>query len=201
MQVLLPVLSPEACEAILAGVIQRTNATSGELCHEETVRLHLFSPADSRLATTPLSSVRLYLKRQQRSQLTADIEAGHPELGNTPQYDYKMVDTDFLLLPALAMYAERYPDRVDALLARNSTLVPGIFSELVRKNADHVLSLTQAFAADPVRENLVPIRAGVPVGNWRDSNNGLGWGIYPFDVNCESLECWSNWWNAGVIGA
>lgn len=98
-----------------------------------------------------------------------------------------MVDTDFLLLPALAMYADRYPDRVDAFLARNSSLVPGIFSELVRKNVDHVLNLTRAFAADPVRQNLVPIRAGFPVGNWRDSNNGLGWGIYPFDVNCESL--------------
>lgn len=39
MQVLLPVLSPQACEGILAGVIQRTGP-GGELCHEETVSFH-----------------------------------------------------------------------------------------------------------------------------------------------------------------
>lgn len=39
-----------------------------------------------------------------------------PELGNTPYYDYKMVDTDLLLLPTVARYfldipqgANRYP--------------------------------------------------------------------------------------------
>lgn len=37
LRLLLPVLSTEATESILAAVIQRTNMTSGELCHEETV--------------------------------------------------------------------------------------------------------------------------------------------------------------------
>jgi len=27
------------------------------------------------------------------------------------------------------------------------------------------------------------LRPGQPVGNWRDSNEGLGFGLYPFDVN------------------
>jgi len=37
LRLLFPVLSTEATEAILAAVIQRTNATSGHLSHEETV--------------------------------------------------------------------------------------------------------------------------------------------------------------------
>lgn len=37
LRLLISVFSPEASEAILAAVIQRTNATSGELCHEETI--------------------------------------------------------------------------------------------------------------------------------------------------------------------
>lgn len=53
MQVLLPVLSPRACEAILAGVIQRTGP-DGELCHEETVSLDtLLANPDRRVREHP----------------------------------------------------------------------------------------------------------------------------------------------------
>ena len=47
------------------------------------------------------------------------------------------------------------------------------------------MNLSRAFAKDPKRENLIPIR-DVNVGNWRDSNTGLGGGKYPCDVECES---------------
>lgn len=181
MQVLLPVLSPEACEAILAGVIQRTNATSGELCHEETVSLGVHA-----IQLTPDWRLRLVPQYAFKPiSLTKDIQAGHPERGNTPEYDYKMVDTDFLLLSALADYAKRYPARARQLMARNSTLVPGSLGSLLRTNADHVLALAAPFAASPVRENLIAFRAW-PLGNWRDSAAGNGWGTYSFDVNCES---------------
>lgn len=50
---MLPVLSSEAVEAVMAAAIERTNSTSGELCHEETVRLAGVSiGADIRWATT-----------------------------------------------------------------------------------------------------------------------------------------------------
>lgn len=32
-------------------------------------------------------------------------------------------------------------------------------------------------------KNLVALNEGVPVGQWRDSNDGLGGGRYPYDVN------------------
>lgn len=51
------------------------------------------------------------------------------------------------------------------------------------RNVDYNLNRAQAFADNPVYSNLLGLREGVPVGNWRDSNEGLGYGNYPFDVN------------------
>ena len=42
---------------------------------------------------------------------------------------------------------------------------------------------TAAFVVDQAYANLIRLRAGETVGNWRDSENGLGGGVYPFDVN------------------
>jgi hypothetical protein len=98
-----------------------------------------------------------------------------------------MVDTDFLLLPVLADYFLNYPqgqNRSTEFFARNSTLNQGTFEELLIKNVDHVLNLSMAFGMNATQENLVQIRDPL-VGNWRDSGTGLGYGIYPFDVNCE----------------
>ncbi len=47
------------------------------------------------------------------------------------------------------------------------------------------MNLSMPFALSATKANLVAIRDPT-VGNWRDSNTGLGYGIYPFDVNGES---------------
>jgi hypothetical protein len=115
------------------------------------------------------------------------LQNNQSELGNTPEYNYVMVDTDFLLLPVLADYFLNYPqgrNRSTEFFARNSTLNQGTFEELLIKNVDHVLNLSMPFALNATQENLVQIRDPL-VGNWRDSGTGLGYGIYPFDVNCE----------------
>ena len=115
------------------------------------------------------------------------IQNNQSELGNTPEYNYVMVDTDFLLLPVLADYFLDYPqgqNRSTEFFARNSTLNQGTFEDLLIKNVDHVLNLSMPFALNATQENLVQIRDPL-VGNWRDSGTGLGYGIYPFDVNCE----------------
>lgn len=115
-------------------------------------------------------------------------------------YNYVMVDTDFLLLPVLAEYFLSYPQgqgRAGDFLARNSTLNSGTFEELLIKNVDHVLNLSMPFAMNATQENLVQIRDPL-VGNWRDSGSGLGYGIYPFDVNCENLSLrgfWNGRWD------
>ena len=39
------------------------------------------------------------------------------------------------------------------------------------------------FSSTPNVTNLLSFRPGQPVGNWRDSNEGTGYGPIPFDVN------------------
>src|SRR5690606_28217285 len=46
-----------------------------------------------------------------------------------------------------------------------------------------VLSASSAFAQNPEWPNLVALRPGINVGNWRDSEDGLGGGRFPYDVN------------------
>jgi hypothetical protein len=46
-----------------------------------------------------------------------------------------------------------------------------------------VLTSAAAFARDPARANLVTLKPGYSVGEWRDSGHGLGGGRYPYDVN------------------
>lgn len=50
-----------------------------------------------------------------------------------------------------------------------------------------VLDLAEPFAANQTVDNLIHLRATEPVGNWRDSNTGLGSGRIPFDVNTALL--------------
>ncbi len=158
LRLLLPVISQTSAEAILGAVIERTNDT-GTLCHEETV-----------------GDYASFI----------NMQANLSQLGNTPSYSYVMLDTDFLLLPVLADYFLTTPqgmNRSAAFLAQTSTLNKGTFKQLLLQNVDHVFNLSMPFAMNATQENLVPIRSP-PVGDWRDSNTGLGYGIYPFDVNC-----------------
>ena len=161
LRLLLPVISQTSAEAVLGAVIERTNST-GTLCHEETIGDYASF---------------------------VNMQNGLYDLGNEPSYSYVMLDTDFLLLPVLADYFLSTPqgaDRSKAFLARNSTLQIGSFRQLLIKNVDHVMNLSIPFAMNATQQNLVPIR-NPTVGDWRDSNTGLGDGIYPFDVNCQRI--------------
>ena len=51
------------------------------------------------------------------------------------------------------------------------------------KNLRLVLRQTAPFTADPSPTHLLSLKPGVPVGEWRDSDTGLGGGRYPYDVN------------------
>ena len=131
-----------------------------------------------------------------------NAKAGQPERGNKPVYAYTMVDTDFLLLPLVAAYATSPQGEGRLSEFRNSSLVEGTFKELLETNAEHVIELAREFAVHPSRENLVKVRS-YPVGNWRDSAAGLGWGSYPFDVNVAlvpaALRAISQLHRAGLI--
>src|SRR2546421_11390391 len=50
-------------------------------------------------------------------------------------------------------------------------------------NLRFVLQSASAFAADPARAHLIGLKPGFSVGEWRDSEDGIGRGRYPYDVN------------------
>ncbi len=88
------------------------------------------------------------------------VEEGR--VSQRPLYDYKMIDDDFLLPIALAR-------------------APG-FSRgpQVRRNAEYVLAQAAALQTS---SRGVALRPGLSVGEWRDSQEGLGGGRYPGNVN------------------
>ena len=99
-----------------------------------------------------------------------------------PALDYKMVDDDFLLAPVAAHHLLGAPDRAEAFLQRRG---PGgeRYRDTLVRNLELVLRRTAPFAADPDLRHLIAIGEGLAIGNWRDSEDGLGGGRVPFDVN------------------
>ncbi|KAH8553472.1 hypothetical protein BGW37DRAFT_555536 [Umbelopsis sp. PMI_123] len=160
LRILMPVLSSDAIEAALGAVIERANATDGELCHEETIGDYAS---------------------------WINIQNNQSDLGSQPFYDYKMIDTNFELLPALAHYFLDLPSgngRAPSFLAKKAVLANGTtYQQLLQKNVELVMTQSAAFAHEPTAKNLIHLKDGVPVGNWRDSNPGIGYGRIPFDVN------------------
>jgi hypothetical protein len=96
--------------------------------------------------------------------------------------DYKMVDGEPLFAVLFAKYAKLYPDWVrDFMAEKDSRGIP---------HATHLKHLfkyldrnTKAFADNPVYKNLMRFRKGEKVGEWRDSEDGPGGGVYSFNVN------------------
>lgn len=114
-----------------------------------------------------------------------NIQNNQSYLGDQPSYNYVMVDSDFLLLPVMSDYFLSSPQgqgRAEAFLNQTSALQPGTLRSLLMLNVDHVMNLTMPFANNQTYENLVRIR-DANVGNWRDSNTGLGGGKFAFDIN------------------
>lgn len=160
LRILMPILSSDTIEAALGAVLERTNVTDGELCHEETIGDYAS---------------------------WVNMQNGQADLGSKPFYDYKMIDTNFEFLPALAYYLLELPSgsgRAISFLSKTASLANNMtYKDLLQKNVELVMSQSSTFAQNPIAENLIHLKDGVPVGNWRDSNPGIGYGRIPFDVN------------------
>jgi hypothetical protein len=164
VRLLMPVLQPEAVEAGLDSVLARLSP-AGEVAHEEGIGEY---------------AVLEHLLRDGRRD-------------PTPIYDYKMVDGDFLLAPVAAAWlldnaagraraASFLAAPVGAAGQGGSAREPARGAVLLR-NLRHVLASAAPFARDPRVRNLVSLKPGQGVGNWRDSADGLGGGRYPYDVD------------------
>jgi hypothetical protein len=125
-------------------------------------------------------------------RLNAAGEVAHEEaigefalLDRGPPLDYKMIDDDFMLAAVAArLLLQPGADRARAarFLARESGMERSAGDDLVR-NLRFVVAAAAPFARTPGWRQLVSLKPGERVGNWRDSNLGLGGGHYPYDVN------------------
>jgi hypothetical protein len=156
LRLLMPALEPEAVEGGLGAVLQRL-APNGEVAHEEDI-----------------GEFAVLRHRKQ----------GDPP-GDAPIYDYKMIDDDFMLAPVAAAYVfdhQHGRGRTQAFLERRLPNGLSVGDALVR-NFVWVAQSAHAFGRKPEAANLISLKPGINVGQWRDSEDGLGGGRYPYDVN------------------
>lgn len=150
------VVRPDAFEMLLNATLSSTNPADGRVSHEQ--HEGDFASWD-----------RMIHKKEVRG-INYVIE------------DYRMIDDNVAFALIMATYIKRYPQRAEAFL--NGVDQRGLSRRmLIRNNFNYVYKAAMPFANKPVYSNLVRIEKGERIGNWRDSVNGLGGGVYPFDVN------------------
>jgi glycogen debranching enzyme len=117
----------------------------------------------------------------------------------TPIHDHRMVDDDFLLAPVLAHYLLDTPEgrsRARDFLAPRQ--------RQVLANLGYVLRRTAPYAERPEAGELIAIRRGEQVGEWRDSLDGLGGGRIPYNVNAAlvpaALQAAARLYASGLLG-
>jgi glycogen debranching enzyme len=160
LRLLMPVLQPRAIEAGLASVLARLSAT-GDVAHEEGI-----------------GEFAVVERRQ------------HGGSGDAAVLDYAMIDDDYMLAPVAASYLLDGGDRAAARRFLAARLIdegiPGktepAGAALVR-NLRFVVAHARPFAATPAVGQLIGLKQGRMTGQWRDSEEGLGRGRYPYDVN------------------
>lgn len=155
MRLLLPALAPEAAEAGLGSVLERLNA-GGEVAHEEDI------------------GEFAVLRHRQEG-----------DAGDAPIYDYNMIDDDFMLAPVAASYLLDHPQgrtRAAAFLARK-TGTGERFGDALARNFAWVTAAAAPFAREQKANHLIALKSGKNTGQWRDSQDGLAGGRYPYDVN------------------
>jgi hypothetical protein len=156
------ILSKEAIEAVIGAVIERINRTDGTVCHEEV-----------------LGDYASYLNLKEGVN------------SSKPRCDYKMIDTDFMLPIAMQHYfVDTQPGQQSAdrgFFARTATFLAEndgqSYASLAQVTAEKIMRIAAPFAQSRTKANLIHLRDGEGVGEWRDSGNGLGGGRTPYDVN------------------
>jgi hypothetical protein len=184
VRMLMPGLNRAIIEAALTAVIERINVKSN-------------LPDPSFDYTVEVGDVAHEEELADYAAWKNAREDPRPANLREPRYDYKMVDDDFLLAPVLVDFLAKIRSEVrdeaqadaaiDAFLARTSS-ANTTFRAAVEANLQLVLDRARPFADDPAAPpakvtKLVALKNTVPVGQWRDSDMGIAFGRYPFDVN------------------
>ncbi|MEA3105924.1 MAG: hypothetical protein QOI88_529 [Gammaproteobacteria bacterium] len=181
VRLLMPALTPEAVDAGLGAVLTRLSA-AGEVAHEENVGE--FAILD-------------HLK----SGINSDAST----------FDYKMIDGTFMLAPVAAAWLlddARGRSQAREFLARSDGRhgeVPRTLGADLVSNLKCVLDAATRFADDPRAPNLIALKPGSAVGQWRDSTDGLAGGRFAYDVNAvfvpAALEAARRFYAGGLLDA
>jgi hypothetical protein len=181
VDLLLPALTPAAVEAGLNAVLARLSP-QGEVAHEEDIGEYAIL-----------------------DHLRADGSKS-----DVPTFNYNMIDSSFMLAPVASKWLledERGRTRATAFLARRDGRSRGATgrtagADLVA-NLRFVIRRAASFAESPQVEHLVGLKVGLTAGQWRDSDDGLGGGRYPFDVNAvlvpAALEAAARFYASGLL--
>jgi glycogen debranching enzyme len=154
VRLLMPALQPAAVETGLRSVLERLSP-QGQVAHEEDIGE--FAILDHRKAGAASAA---------------------------PVYDYRPIDSDFLLTPvARAWLLDDPRGRAHAAAFLGEALGDGKLGDALLRNIRYIAAQAQPFVQHPDAAHLIALKTGVPVGEWRDSNDGLGGGRYPYDVN------------------
>lgn len=175
VRLLMPVLKPAAVETGIRSILERLSP-DGVVAHEEDIGE--FAVLDHR--------------RDDRS------------LSAAPTFNYNMVDSPFLLAPVARAWLvddARARPRAAAFLA--APLAQERAGDALMRNVRFVVAQAEPFARDPVWRRLIALKPGMDAGEWRDSNDGLGGGRYPYDINAvlvpAALEAIDAMANAGLL--
>ncbi|MDP5279509.1 hypothetical protein Q9Q95_11300 [Sphingomonas sp. DG1-23] len=181
VRLLMPALKGAAVEAGLGSVLARLNP-GGEVAHEEGL-----------------------------AEFALIDHARHSQPGGAAAtLDYGMIDDDYMLGPVAAEYllGHATPAAARAFLASRiaSEARPGAADPagvLLVRNLRFVIDQATPFARDPRWNRLVGIHQGHMTGQWRDSEEGIGRGRYPYDVNAAlvpaALEAADKLLRAGLL--
>ncbi|HWU91155.1 MAG TPA: hypothetical protein VN253_28005 [Kofleriaceae bacterium] len=183
-RMLMPGLKRDVVEAVLTAVLERLNLKQGvpDPYFDYTIEVGDVSHEEE------LGDYAAWNNNKQASK-PADLRQ--------PRYDYKMIDDDFLLAPVLVDYIKKVTaesptpeaanSAIDAFFAR--TRPDGsTFKAAIEANLKLVLDRARPYATDPAqpaqkKTKLISLKNTVPVGQWRDSDMGIAFGRYAFDVN------------------
>jgi hypothetical protein len=183
VRLLMPVLTPQAIQAGLGAVLTRLSP-QGEVAHEEDIGE--FAILD-------------HLASGVKSGVKADA----------PTFNYNMIDGSFMLAPVAAEWLlndERGRSLSREFLAHMDSRYgepPRTFGADLVSNLKFVLQGAAKFADDPRAQNLISLKPGFSAGQWRDSNDGLGGGRFPYDVNAvfvpAALEAAQRFFASGLL--
>jgi hypothetical protein len=119
-----------------------------------------------------------------------------------------MIDGSFMLAPVAAQWLlndERGRAQAASFLKRMDErgVSPRAMGADLVNNFKFVLNAARKFADDPRAPNLIALKQGFDAGQWRDSNDGLGGGRIPYDVNAvfvpAALEAASGFFTSGLL--